>query len=46
MRGCDDGRVPLFWVADVVVANNSLVVIVDVCASVFTSCPRPRRCYR
>ena len=37
MRGCDDGRVLLFWVADVVVATNSLVVIVDVCASVFTS---------
>jgi hypothetical protein len=46
MRGCNDGRVPLFWVADVIVATNSLVVIVAVCASVFTSCPRPRRCYR
>jgi hypothetical protein len=46
MRGCDDGRVPLFWVADVVVATNSLVVIVAVCNSVFTSRPRPRRCYR
>jgi hypothetical protein len=46
MRGCDDGRVPLFWVADVVVATNSLAVIVAVCASVFTSCPHPRRCYR
>jgi hypothetical protein len=42
MRGCGDGRVPLFWVADIVVATNSLVVIVAVCASVFTSRPRPR----
>jgi hypothetical protein len=37
MRGCGDGRVSLFWVADVVVATNSLVVIIAVFASVFTS---------
>jgi hypothetical protein len=35
MRGCNDGRVPLFLVADVVVSTNSLVVIVAICASVF-----------
>ena len=37
MRGCDNGRVPLFWVADVVVATDSLVVIVPICVFIFTS---------
>jgi hypothetical protein len=37
MRGCNDGRVPLFLVADVVVSTNSLVVIVAICASVCAS---------
>ncbi len=37
MRGCDDGRVPLFWVVDVVIATNSLVIIIAICTSIFTS---------